>query len=107
MLFVIIGDWGEHFYIIISGAVYILLKKHQEIAKESDQQKTQENAKDKEKNANGDADEKRVFTDGMSDEEKLQIIMNLYPGYFLGRIMQTGSSFGEIALQNRTRRYFY
>lgn len=41
----------------------------------------------------------------LTEEDKLKAIKNEYPGFFIGRIMETGAAFGEIALQNKVRRY--
>lgn len=42
--------------------------------------------------------------DDLSDEEKLKLLLNEYPGFVVGKIIGTGAAFGEIALQNRVRR---
>lgn len=126
------GDWGDKFYVIIRGAVYILLKENNAVAKEpetkkQEQQQFQRRAQ-REKtrvltlsrieslklNEGEEGSKNEIetgetkildFRDDLDDEEKLKIIKHDYPGFFLGRVMETGSAFGEIALQNKTLRY--
>lgn len=45
-----------------------------------------------------------AFSEEMSETEKQNYLQSEYPSFFLGRVLEAGASFGEIALQNRTRR---
>ena len=40
-----------------------------------------------------------------SEEEQIKALERAFPNFFVGKTMKEGESFGDIALQHRTRRY--
>lgn len=49
-------------------------------------------------------DDGLLFPENAKEEEQRLRIQEKKPYLFIGRVMKEGDSFGEIALQNRTRR---
>lgn len=48
--------------------------------------------------------QKFIFEGNIEEDAQLRAIEEKMPKFFIGRIMQEGESFGEIALQHQTRR---
>lgn len=95
-----LGDWGDKFYIILQGAVYILTKQNPEQPTRKASRKGSDEA-DKERKH-----ETNVFRNKTSlrEEEKLRAMRKAYPGFIVGKILEAGAAFGESALQNKSRR---
>lgn len=87
-IFIFKGDEGNKFYIIIQGAVYILLKKKGII--EQDPASVQ-NVPDR--------FIKGFNEEGLTNEKKIRKVEDHYPGFWVARVMKDGESFGDIALQ--------
>ena len=45
-----------------------------------------------------------LFRKKEPDEAQIAALEQVFPNFFVGKIMKQGESFGEIALQHRTRR---
>lgn len=46
-----------------------------------------------------------IFGEGDTEEQKRQKLLEFYPNFFISKTLKYGESFGEIALQNRTKRF--
>lgn len=107
-----LGEMGKKFYIILKGSVYILLKKvGLEPSVDQEESTIKLNSNNEKENKKGNLrkvmkENSSVFkeTNEITDEI---YIASKFPNFMIIRVMNSGESFGEVALrQNVARQHF-
>ena len=115
-----LGETGKKFYIILKGAVYILLKKEglEPSAEEKNQTKFEEFEEEDEKNQKKEQILKKIkkVEKGLADSALIKEVDEIsdemyidvkYPNFMIMRTLKNSESFGDLALRQNVARHVF